>query len=503
MMAGMRSDLNATEESRRGAYAAFASGDARYDGQLFVGVASTGIYCRPVCTARLPKFENCTFYRTAAEAEAAGFRPCLTCRPETAPGSAPVDAHANLARRAAALLRENCASGMGVDELAARLGYTDRHLRREFAEEFGITPVQYLQTCRLLLAKSLLTDTDLPVAQVAAAAGFGSARRMNHLFRERYRMTPTELRKGRKGEKAKAPSAATEGITVRLGYRQPYRFADLLKFFRDRALDGIELIDESSYTRAVLLVDAEGVEHAGWVRVRDDADHSRLLVTLSDSLAPVVSQVGGRIRHQFDLDSDPAAIAEGLACMAETVPSAPVPGTRLPGRFDPFETACRAIIGQQVSVKAANGMAGRIAKAHGAPIETGIEGLDRAWPSPGAVLAIPDLEAAFGQLGIIKNRTRAIEAMARKLEAGELDLGPGAPFDEQMEALLSIKGIGPWTANYIAMRALGHPDAFLESDAGVAHALPDLSPKERAALAERWRPWRSYAVINLWNSLSE
>lgn len=287
-----------------------------------------------------------------------------------------------------------------------------------------------------------------------------------------------------------------------LDYKPPYRFHDLLRFFGDRALAGVELIDDASYARAVRLPDANGAMHEGWVRVEDDQARSRLVVTASDSLAPVLPQALDRVRHQFDLDSDPAAIVEGLASMGSTVAGAPVPGARLPRCFDPFETACRAIIGQQVSVKAANAMAGRIEKAYGTPIDTGIEGLDRVWPTATEVLAIPDLESAFGQLGIIKNRTRAIESVARMLESGELDLGPSALPDEQMEALLSVKGIGPWTANYIAMRTLGHPDAFLESDAGVAHALPELSPKERVALAEQWRPWRSYAVINLWNSLT-
>lgn len=497
-LADKETDLNATEESRRRIYAAFASGDGRYDGQVYVGVSSTGIYCRTVCSARMPKFENCTFYRTPAEAEAAGFRPCMTCRPETAPGRAPVDAHENLARRAAAYLREMCASKRSVAELSARLGYTDRHIRHEFTKEFGVTPVQYLQTCRLLLAKSLLTDTDLPVSQVATAAGFGSVRRMNHLFQERYSMTPTDLRK----HNPKKPSHA-HAITMRLGYRKPYRFGDLLEFFRARALARVEVVDEKSYARTVSLKDASGDWAVGWFRVEDNPEHASLTVTLSDTLLPVVSQVVSRIRHQFDLDSDPAAIAEGLASMEDIVDGAPVPGARLPGCFDPFETACRAVLGQQVTVKAANAIAGRIAEAYGHHLETGIEGLDRAWPTPEDVLSIPNLESAFGELGVIKARTNVISRIAEGIADGTLSLTTGALFEKQIENLLSIKGIGPWTANYIAMRVLAYPDAFLEKDVGIIHALPDMEPKERLALAETWRPWRSYAVINLWNSLRE
>lgn len=293
-------------------------------------------------------------------------------------------------------------------------------------------------------------------------------------------------------------------ITACLGYEQPYRFPDLLKFFGDRTLDGVELIDERSYARAVRLPHPEGPAGKmceGWVRVEDDPQQDQLIVTMAGSLAPVEQEVTSRIRHQFDVACQPSIISDALSSMADVVSGAPQLGTRMPGRFSPFETACRAIIGQQVSVKAANSMAGRIANAFGTPVDTGIEGLRRTWLTPAELLDIPDLEAAFGTLGVIKNRTRAIQSVAQMLESGELDLGPGTDPEAQMEVLMSIKGIGPWTANYIAMRALGHTDAFLESDVGVAHALPDLTPKERAALAEQWRPWRSYAVINLWNSL--
>lgn len=308
----------------------------------------------------------------------------------------------------------------------------------------------------------------------------------------------TDLRK-RSSRKA----STADSIVMRLGYREPYRFDDLLGFFRARALSGIEVVDEKSYSRTVRIADQSGEYVEGWFSVEDDPEHASLIATLSDTLLPVVSQVVLRMRHQFDLDSDPGAIADGLASMKDFVRDAPVPGTRLPGCFDSFETTCRAVLGQQVTVKAANVIAGRIAKTYGHPIETGVEGLDRAWLTPEEVLSIPDIEAAFGELGVIRTRSGVIARIAKCIVDGSLNLTTAALFDKQMENLLAIKGIGPWTANYIAMRVLACPDAFLEKDVGVIHALPDMTSKERFALAEQWRPWRSYAVINLWNSLSE
>lgn len=512
-------DLNSPDERKRALYAAFASHDARFDGQVFVGVSSTRIYCRPVCSARMPKYENCTFFHSPAEAEAAGYRPCMTCRPEIAPGSAPVDARSNLARRAAALLREDCARADGIERIAARLGYTGRHLRRVFEEEFSVTPVQYLQTCRLLLAKSLLTDTALPVAQVARAAGFGSVRRMNALFRERYRLTPSDLRKrGRKtetrtdaasvkeadaakGTAGDTASAIETGFTVRLSYRPPYEFGKLLGFFRARALAGVEVVGDDFYLRSVRVPLTDGAEARGWVRVENDARRNALAVTLSESLLPALSPVIARIRRQFDVDCDPQAIFERIFSLDDAVPGAAVLGTRLPGCFDPFETAVRAVLGQQVTVAAANKLAARIAKTHGTPTGFGDDRLSRFFPTAAEVLSLDPVEDALGTLGVIKTRSRTIAEIARLMEAGELDLGPGANAREQMERLLAVKGIGPWSANYIAMRTMSYPDAFLETDAGIKHALPDLTPKERLALAERWRPWRSYANVSLWNSL--
>ena len=494
----LEGDLNDTEEHRRAVYALFKAGDARFDGRVFVGVSSTGVYCRPVCRVKMPKFENCTFYHSAAEAEAAGFRPCLLCRPELAPGLSSVDARASLARRAAELLRERCSSGESVEHLAGKLGYTARHLRRVFEDEFGVTPIQYLQTCRLLLAKSLLTDTRVPVAQIAAASGFGSVRRFNHLFKERYRLTPTQLRK------KKLPSTDADSIVVRLSYRPPYGFTKLLGFFRARQIDGVEVVDDESYTRAVRLEGAavDGGDLVGWVCVEDEAASNRLRITMSASLLPAVSQVVARIRRQFDTDCDPDAVHEGIRSLDELVPNAAVCGTRVPGAFDAFETVVRAGLGQQISIQAANKLAARIAEAYGTPVDLGVERVRFLFPTARDFLALDPIEDALGELGVIKTRSRTIRELARLVTEGELDLGPGADIAQQMETLLAVKGIGPWSANYIAMRTLGYTDAFLEKDAGIKHALPNLTPEERLAAAEQWRPWRAYANLCLWNSLS-
>ncbi|MDR1730530.1 MAG: helix-turn-helix domain-containing protein [Synergistaceae bacterium] len=481
-------------------YAAFKARDARFDGHFFVGVSSTGIYCRPVCRARRPKEKNCAFYRTAAEAEQAGYRPCLLCRPELAPGSSRTDAVALLARRAARLLEENCGSEMNLNELAGRLGCTDRHLRRVFTAEFHVSPVQYLQTCRLLLAKNLLTDTNLSILEIAMAAGFGSLRRFNDLFKKRYRMPPGTLRKGLPEEKRQ-----NDGITLALGCRPPYRFEELLNFLASRAIKGVENVNGGEYRRTVQLLNANRKPVYGWLKVsRAPSKNAKndLSVTVSETLLPVLPQVLGRVRHLFDLYCDPAAICETLKSMNEIRPGLWTPGIRLPGCFDAFETAVRAILGQQITVKAAGTLTARLVQAYGAPVRTGIEGLTHIFPAPETVLALEGpIETHLGPLGVIAARAGAIRDLAGLFARGEIDLSPGSDVEAETRKLTAIPGIGNWTARYIAMRVMGWPDIFLETDAGVKKALESNSPGQLLELAERWRPWRSYATISLWNSL--
>lgn len=288
----------------------------------------------------------------------------------------------------------------------------------------------------------------------------------------------------------------------RLNYTQPYRFDLLLAFFRTRAMTGVELVEDGSYSRTVRIVDDEGAEKLGWVRVENDVNNASLLLTLSESLLSVSQRLLERVSRQFDLACNPIAVYEGLVGLDELVPGANVPGTRLPGCFDPFETACRAVLGQQVTVAAANKLAARVVQAFGTPVETGMPGLTHALPTAQQVASMEDIESAFGQLGVIKSRSRTIQSIACGLVSGELDFSSDCDTPQQIQNLLAIKGIGPWSANYIAMRCLGYADAFLETDAGIKHALPQYEPKERLALAEQWRPWRSYANICLWNSLA-
>lgn len=479
-----------------GLYAAFKAKDTRFDGRFFVGISSTGIYCRPVCRAKQPKAENCTFYPTAAEAEQAGYRPCLLCRPELAPGTAITDATANLVYRAARMLEKNCGSGQSLEEIAGRLGCTDRHLRRVFTAAYNVSPVQYLQTCRLLLAKNLLTDTDLSVLEVAMAAGFGSLRRFNDLFKKQYKLPPTALRKRTLEEKDH------DNITLILSYRPPYHWEEMLRFLAGRAITGIEVVKNGEYMRTVHLENPEGKHVYGWIRIGHQPKKNALSVTVSGTLLSVLPQVLARIRHLFDLYCDPDAVYETLRVMNDIRPNLCVLGTRVPGCFNTFEMAVRAVLGQQITVKAASTLAARVAQTYGTPIQTEIEELTHVFPSPEDILALNgSIENHFGPLGVIAARAKTIYELARVFVQGDIDFDLPAQPEEEIKKLMTIRGIGRWTAQYIAMRAMEWPDAFLETDAGVKKALQPYTAKELLKMAEAWRPWRSYATVNLWNTL--
>ncbi len=478
-------------------YEAFKAKDARFDGRFFVGISSTGIYCRPVCRAKLPKSENCTFYSTAAEAEKAGYRPCLLCRPELAPGTSVTDATANLVYRAARMLEKNCGNGQSLNEIAEQLGCTDRHLRRVFTEAYNVSPIQYLQTCRLLLAKNLLTETDLSVLEVAMTAGFGSLRRFNDLFKKQYKLSPTDLRKRTTEEKNH-----NGDITLELGYRPPYRWKEMLNFFSGRAIKGVEVIKNDEYMRTVHLQNAEGNDVYGWVRVRHRPKKNVLIVTVSETLLPILPQVLARIRHLFDLYCNPEAIYETLKAMNDIRPGLCVLGTRVPGCFNAFEMVVRAVLGQQITVKAASTLASRIVQTYGTPIQTGIDGLTHVFPSPENILALDGpIENYLGPLGVIATRAKTIYELAWAFVQGEINFDLPSQPEEEIKKLMTIRGIGRWTAQYIAMRSMEWPDAFLETDAGVKKALQPCTSKELLKMAEAWRPWRSYATVNLWNTL--
>ena len=476
-------------------YRAVAAHDARFDGAFFIGVTSTGIYCRPVCRVKTPRRENCRFFAHASQAEGAGFRPCLRCRPELAPQTlawSAQDASALLAQHAARLLDSPDAWGDEVPSvagLAARLGVSDRHLRRVFEAELGVSPMDWLQTRRLLAAKQLLADTRLPVAQVALAAGFASLRRFNAAFAAQYRMSPTALR--RDGSEAKPG----DGIAVTLGYRPPYDVREMLQFLQQRGIAGVEQIDVAAHTvaRTLRLDD----DTCGWVACRFEPEQHRVQVRVADSLAPQLPRVIARVRAWLDLDADPAAIH---AVLGADFPA--LAGLRVPGTLDGFELAVRAVVGQQVTVAAARTLTTRLVERFGTPLATPIDGLTRLFPSPAALAAASGDE--LGQLGLVRQRQAAIHALAQAVSSGQISLHAGADVAATMDALKALPGIGAWTADYIALRALRWPDAFPSGDVALQKALsPDgqrLTARAAEGRAERWRPWRAYAVIRAWHS---
>ncbi len=471
------------------AYQALSSRDPRFDGHFFVGVTSTGIYCRPVCRVRLPRRENCRFFGHAAAAEQAGFRPCLRCRPEQAPGLSGADAARSLAEAGARLISHAVAAGESpaLPEIAARLGITERHLRRIFQAHLGVSPVDWQTTQRLLLAKRLLTDTTLPVSQVAAASGFGSLRRFNAAFAERYRLAPGALRREAR------PDAVPGVRPLRLPWRPPYDRAAMTGFLAARPLAGVEAAGPDGWWRRTLSVPHLGQALSGWIALRLDEDAAALEV--SPSLAPALGTVVERVRHLLDLDADPARIDPALASLPVPVR----PGLRVPGCIDGFETLVRIVLGQQVTVAAACTLAGRLVERFGAPVQTPWAGLDRLFPTPAAIAQAS--AESIGTLGIVRVRVGALQALAAAVDRGELSLHPAAPVEDTLARLRRLPGVGDWTAELAALRVLAWPDAFPATDAGVVKALGGLRPPRSQALAEAWRPWRSYAVMQLWQSL--
>ena len=491
----MSTPTAATVLSAAQAYQALAARDARFDGRFFVGVTSTGIYCRPVCRVRLPKPENCRFYANPASAEHAGFRPCLRCRPELAPGLSRTDSSAVLARAGARWIDHAVAQGepCALPDVARRLGITDRHFRRIFAAVHGVSPVAWLGTQRLLLAKRLLTDTRLPITEIASASGFASLRRFNAAFASQYRMPPGALRRA-------AASAIDGPASLHLPWRPPYDIAAMLDFLSARPLPGVEALHQGAWQRSLALSHGGRVLR-GWVSLRFDAERCQVLAQVAPELAPALGAVAERLRHLLDLDADPEAIAEGLQTWPATLGFAPRSGLRLPGCIDGFETTVRIILGQQISVAAACTLAGRLVQRFGIPLATPVPGLTHCFPDP-QTLAEASAEA-IGTLGIVRSRVAAIQALARAVQSGELALHPAAPMEHSLATLRGLPGIGAWTCELVALRVLAWPDAFPASDAGVIKALQGLRAPASTVLAEAWRPWRSYAVMQLWQALHD
>jgi AraC family transcriptional regulator of adaptative response / DNA-3-methyladenine glycosylase II len=470
---------------------AFATRDARFDGQVFCGVKTTGIYCRPVCPARTPKPENVEFFPSAAAAQEAGYRPCLRCRPESSPDLGAWRGTSNTVSRALSLIEGGALDGGDVDGLAARLGVGERQLRRLFKQHLGASPVAVAQTRRVLLAKQLLHETRLPMAEVALASGFGSVRRFNETFQQIFRRPPGALRR-LQGE----VTAQAAGIRVRLPYRAPYDWNQIIGFLAARAITGVEAVTPARYARTLSVDGATGVV----LVARGAGDFLEAEVHLSDLRA--LPGVIARIRRVFDLAVDPAMIGSHLA---QDVALAPLvaarPGLRAPGAWDGFELAVRAILGQQVTVAQARSLASRLVETYGPPIEhpaAAALGLSRLFPEP-SFLVDQDVAA----LGMPGARGRALEGLARAVVADPAIFAQRADLESAVAALSALPGVGDWTAQYIALRGMREPDAFPAADIGLMRAMADeagIRPNaaQLLARAEAWRPWRAYAAQHLW-----
>lgn len=469
-------------------YRALRSRDRRFDGRFFVAVRTTRIYCRPICPAPTPHFRNTTFYPCAAAAEAAGFRACLRCRPETAPGTPAWEGTSAVVSRALRLIRAGAVTDDDLDGLAERLGVGERQLRRLFAKHLGVAPGAVARAQRLHDARVLLAETSLPVGEIAFAAGFRSLRQFNHAVRASFGDSPTGLRR----RASRRAVARGDGIyEMRLAYRPPFAWSSLLGFLAARAIPGVESVDGERYRRAVgeaSFVEVEHLPAAACVVLRvHGAECSSLL------------PYAARARRLFDLDADPLPIAVQLgrsATLAECVRRAP--GLRVPGAWDPFEIAVRAVLGQQVSVAAATTLAGRLARRFGRPVDVGPE-LTHLFPTAEA-LAAADVAA----IGLPKARAEAIRTLAAAIAGGALVLDGACDLEESVRRMSALPGMGEWTAQYVAMRALGEPDAFPAGDLGLRRALGNgagpLPASELTRLAEEWRPWRAYAALHLWSA---
>jgi AraC family transcriptional regulator of adaptative response / DNA-3-methyladenine glycosylase II len=474
-------------------YKALTARDARFDGIFFVGVTSTDIYCRPICPVKTPKEANCKFFNSPQEAEHEGFRPCLRCRPELAPGSAPVDDSQRIAHLIVQRIEEGATGDNdGMEEIASEFELSSRQIRRIIRKELGVPPIQLILTRRLLLAKQLLTETTLPVTEIAFASGFASLRRFNDAFSSRYRMPPRRLRKKAKDDVRSLTGADTSNLQV--SYRPPYDWQSMLAFLKARELKGVEWVTDSSYARTVLLGDSKG-----WIRVTQAKNKNALMVEFTHSLTPVLPALLSRVRGLFDLNARPDIIRKHLGRDKIVGPLVKAnPGIRVPGAFNGFEMGLRAILGQQVTVKAATTIAGRLVEAFCEPIVTPYPELSYLTPSPDKIAKakIDDL----AKHGIVSARCKSIIALAQAHVSGDLSLDSGVHHDPNatIARLAELPGIGPWTAHYIAMRALRWPDAFPKEDIAVQSSLGGVSAKQAEQLAQAWRPWRSYAVLHLW-----
>jgi AraC family transcriptional regulator, regulatory protein of adaptative response / DNA-3-methyladenine glycosylase II len=473
---------------RTACYRAISTRDARFDGRLFVGVKTTGIYCRPICPARTPKFENVSFYASAAAAQEAGFRPCLRCRPEISPELAFWRGTSNTVSRALALIEAGALDDDDIEGLSDRLGVGARQLRRLFRQHVGASPIAVAQTRRVLLAKQLIHETRLPMAQVALASGFKSVRRFNETFLALFGRSPATLRRTRDHVRREAGT-----LSVRLAYRPPYDWDAMLSFLAARAIPGVERVSANSYRRTI------AIGHHGGVIGVTPADKNRVDVMVRFPDMAALPQIIARVRRVFDLAADPDTIATHLALDPALAPLVLArPGLRVPGAWDGFELAIRAVFGQQITVPAATKLLGKLVQAYGDPLPANdSEGLTHLFPMPARIAG-----ANLAALGMPGARAKAASALAQIIADDPLIFSRGASLEDAIDKLRALPGIGEWTAQYIAMRELREPDAFPAADIGLLRAMARdgrrPSPAELLDRAKRWRPWRAYAALHLW-----
>jgi AraC family transcriptional regulator of adaptative response / DNA-3-methyladenine glycosylase II len=472
----------------RRCYRAMLARDARFDGRFFIAVRTTGIYCRPICPVRPPKLENITFMPCAAAAEAAGYRPCMRCRPETAPGTPAWMGSSAVVARALRLIDDDALDGDDVEGFAARLGIGGRQLRRLFARHLGASPGEVARVRRVHFARALIDETNLSMTQIALSAGFRSIRQFNHAVRATFRASPTELRRRRTRD------GSAGALSVRLPYRAPYDWDAMLAFLTPRAVPGVERVVDGVYERVIGLG-----EDTGTITIAPGDDRTHLVMRVQLPATTGLIRIVERARRLFDLSADPHEIARHLRRSDRLKPLvAARPGLRVPGAWDPFELAVRAVLGQQVTVRGATTLAARLVAAFGQPVDTAVPGLTHLFPTA-AALAEADVE----RIGMPRARAETIRALARAVDDGSLVFDASGGLEDTIDRLVAVPGIGPWTASYVAMRALGEPDAFPAGDLGVRKALGNgEGPLREGAvkeLAEAWRPWRAYALLHLWN----
>ena len=483
MSTGPSLDTRALDRAR-------SSRDPRFDGKFFIAVTSTRIYCRPICTVRTAKRTNIRYYFSAAAAAEAGYRPCLRCRPEAAPGTAAWRGTSAIVRRALRLIDEGILDGSSVDDLAGKLGVGPRHLDRLFVQHLGATPIVLAQTRRLHFAKRLLDETNLPISEVALAAGFGSLRRFNSVFRKTYKRAPRDLRRRTHSGAGRHPAGT---VILKLAFRPPYDLARVLAFLRARAIPGVEHVDATSYSRTVRTGNGEATVRVGLME-----GENALELQVTGAVPADLFELSFAARRVFDVSADPAQVVEAFRSDPILGPWVTrSPGLRIPGAWDPFECAVRAILGQQISVAGARTLATRLVERMGTRIESAAPDLTTLFPSPRAIA-----EGDLGGLGLTKARIASIQGLARAVVARQIDFA--AATDEIIDALTQISGLGPWTAQYVALRALGDPDAFPASDLILRRAAGGgngaLSEAELESRAEAWRPWRGYAATYLWDA---